>query len=131
QGAAGTLARGESVGMAFDERVIIAAAVEDESEIADRDLGAHAAVQARRKSDHVAGAIDCGDVTGVAGMVANTFGRDITRAIETLTGISRTEFEGRLSIVDQLAPPGSILFREQPRIHDLDVVHIVQIRVAV
>src|SRR4030095_9226296 len=114
QSAPGALARGQSVGVTFDQGVIIAAAVEDESEAPHHDLGAKAAVKATRKADHIAVAVYGSDVASVALMIANAASRDITRALEARAGITGTKFDRSLGVIDQLAALGSIFFREQP-----------------
>ena len=59
------------------ERVVVAAAVEDEPEVAHHDAGAEAAVQARLEADHVAILVDHGDVARVALVIGFAFEVDV------------------------------------------------------
>src|SRR5207249_4503119 len=90
--------------------VVVAAAVEDETEIAHYYPSAKRAVQAGRETDHVARAIDDRDVTGVALVIGKIASGNLDRAIKRrriareLFSRAGTKSQRRRILVDHRAP---------------------------
>src|SRR5204863_9512005 len=72
----------ERVGFARHQRVVVAAAVEDESELAHDHTRAEAAVEARPEADHVAVLVDDGEIARVALLIRFTHEADMDWTIE-------------------------------------------------
>ena len=71
----GRLPGSSAFGLARRERVVVAAAVEDEAQVAHHDARAEPAVQAGLETDHVVVLVDHGDVAGVAFVIGLTLER--------------------------------------------------------
>src|SRR5262249_736473 len=137
QSAAWPLARCERIRFARLQRVVVATAIEDETEVAHDHTGAEGTVQTRGESDHVARAVNYSDIAGIAIMIAVAGHRYLHRTIERrliagkLLSSAWTKLERRRAFVNHRAPFGSIFFREQALIRNFDKVQIAQILVTI
>src|SRR2546427_11975069 len=82
QSAARSLAGNKRIRFTRIERVVVATAIEDETEIAHHHTGTKCAVKTRREADHVARTIDHRNVAGVAFMIGFAGYRYLDRSIE-------------------------------------------------
>src|SRR5262249_45088656 len=114
--AAWTLARLQGVGVARNQREIVAPAVEDESQLSHHHFRAEAAVQARSEGDGVALLVDHGYVAGVPLMLPVTFHVDVARPLHSIEARhilvcpARPEIKGGLVHGNQLTALLTVLF---------------------
>src|SRR5579864_374788 len=101
--------------MTGHERVVIAAAVEDESQVPHHHLGAEPAVQAGGERDHVAFFVHYGDIAGIAFVIGMALYVDVARAVYALkTGreapdIAGAKLKRRYFWIDQFAALGGVV----------------------